>query len=91
VALAAELKLPAVYSYRFFVTAGGLASYSIEGKDLWRAAAAYIDRILRGEAVGNLPVQLPTKYYLVINQRAAKEQGLQIPDKLMFTANEVIE
>jgi putative ABC transport system substrate-binding protein len=61
--MAAQLHLPAVYSYRFFVTSGGLASYGIDGRDLWRAAASYIDRILRGEKSGDLPVQLPTKYY----------------------------
>ena len=89
--MAAQLHLPAVYSYRFFVTSGGLASYSIDGRDLWRAAASYIDRILRGEKPGDLPVQLPTKYYLVINLRAAKALGIQIPDRLLVGADEVIE
>src|SRR5690242_14674190 len=88
---AAQLHLPAVYSYRFFVTSGGLASYSIDGKDLWRAAASYIDRILRGEKPGDLPVQLPTKYYLVINLKAAKALGFQIPERLLVNADEVIE
>jgi putative ABC transport system substrate-binding protein len=91
VALAARLRLPAVYSYRFFVTSGGLLSYSIDGKDLWRAAASYMDRILRGEKPGELPVQLPTKYYLVINLKTAKTLGLTIPPNLLFTADEVIE
>jgi putative tryptophan/tyrosine transport system substrate-binding protein len=86
-----RLHLPAVYSYRFFVTSGGLASYSIDGRDLWRAAASYIDRILRGEKPGDLPVQLPTKYYLVINLQAAKALGFQIPEKLLVNADEVIE
>ena len=89
--MAGQLHLPAVYSYRFFVTSGGLASYSIDGKDLWRAAASYIDRILRGEKPGDLPVQLPTKYYLVINLKAAKALGFQIPEKLLVNADEVIE
>ena len=89
--IAVRLHLPAVYSYRFFVTSGGLASYSIDGKDLWRAAASYIDRILRGEKPGDLPVQLPTKYYLVINLKAAKALGFQIPEKLLVNADEVIE
>jgi putative tryptophan/tyrosine transport system substrate-binding protein len=89
--MAAQLHLPAVYSYRFFVTSGGLASYSIDGKDQWRAAASYIDRILRGEKPGELPVQLPTKYYLVINLKVAKALGLQIPERLLATADEVIE
>jgi putative tryptophan/tyrosine transport system substrate-binding protein len=89
--MAAKLHLPAVYSYRFFVTSGGLASYSIDGRDLWRAAASYLDRILRGEKPGDLPVQLPTKYYLVINLKPAKALGLQIPEKLLVNADEVIE
>jgi putative tryptophan/tyrosine transport system substrate-binding protein len=89
--MAAQLHLPAVYSYRFFVTSGGLASYSIDGRDLWRAAASYIDRILRGENPGDLPVQLPTKYYLVINLQAAKALGFQIPEKILVNADEVIE
>jgi putative tryptophan/tyrosine transport system substrate-binding protein len=89
--MAAQLHLPAVYSYRFFVTSGGLASYSIDGRDLWRTAASYLDRILRGEKPGDLPVQLPTKYYLVINLKAAKALGLQIPEKLLVNADEVIE
>jgi putative ABC transport system substrate-binding protein len=89
--IAVRLHLPAVYSYRFFVTSGGLASYSIDGRDLWRAAASYIDRILRGEKPSDLPVQLPTKYYLVINLKAAKALGFQIPEKLLVNADEVIE
>jgi putative ABC transport system substrate-binding protein len=91
VAMAERLRLPAVYSYRFFVTSGGLIAYGIDGKELWRAAASYIDRILRGEKPGDLPVQLPTKYHFVINLKAAKALGLQIPDKLLALADEVIE
>jgi putative tryptophan/tyrosine transport system substrate-binding protein len=89
--MAAQLHLPAVYSYRFFVTSGGLASYSIDARDMWRAAASYIDRILRGEKPGDLPVQLPTKYYLVINLKAAKALGLTVPLSLQASADEVIE
>jgi putative tryptophan/tyrosine transport system substrate-binding protein len=89
--LAARLRLPAVYSYRFFVTSGGLVSYSIDGKDLWRAAASYMDRILRGEKPGELPVQLPTKYYLVINMNAARALDLSIPSSLLARADVVIE
>ena len=89
--MAAQLHLPAVYSYRFFVTSGGLASYSIDARDQWRAAASYVDRILRGEKPGELPVQLPTKYYLVINLKTAKALGLNIPQSLLATADEVIE
>jgi putative tryptophan/tyrosine transport system substrate-binding protein len=89
--MAERLRLPAVYSYRFFVASGGLLAYGIDGKDLWRAAASYIDRILRGERPGELPVQLPTKYYLAINMNAARALGLDIPPSLLARADEVIE
>jgi putative ABC transport system substrate-binding protein len=89
--MAERLRLPAVYSYRFFVTSGGLLAYGIDGKDLWRAAASYIDRILRGEPPGELPVQLPTKYYLAINMNAARALGLTVPPSLLARADEVIE
>jgi putative tryptophan/tyrosine transport system substrate-binding protein len=89
--LAERLRLPAVYSYRFFVTSGGLLAYGIDGKDMWRAAASYIDRILRGETPGDLPVQLPTKYYLTINMNTARKLGLDIPPSLLARADEVIE
>ena len=75
VALAARLRLPAVYSYRFFVTSGGLVSYGIDGKDLWRAAAVYVDRILRGKKPGDLPVQLPTKESSAINLKGSEGAG----------------
>ena len=91
VALAAHLRLPAVYSYRFFVASGGLASYGIDGKDQWRAAASYMDRILRGANPGELPVQLPTKYQLVVNLKTAKALGLTVPPTLVARADEVIE
>jgi putative tryptophan/tyrosine transport system substrate-binding protein len=89
--MAERLRLPAVYSYRFFVTSGGLLAYGIDGKDMWRAAASYIDRILRGETPGDLPVQLPTKYYLAINMNAARALGLEIPTSVLARADEVIE
>jgi putative tryptophan/tyrosine transport system substrate-binding protein len=91
VALAAHLRLPAVYSYRFFVASGGLASYGIDGKDQWRAAASYMDRILRGANPGELPVQLPTKYQLAVNLKTAKALGLTVPPTLVARADEVIE
>ena len=89
--MAERLRLPAVYSYRFFVTTGGLLAYGIDGKELWRAAASYIDRILRGEPPGELPVQLPIKYYLAINMNAARALGLTVPPSLLARADEVIE
>jgi len=84
-------RLPAVYSFRFFVTSGGLASYGYDPKDIWRAAAAYVDRILRGEKPGDLPVQLPAKYQLVINLKTAKALGLTVPQTLQASSDEVIE
>ena len=89
--MAARFSLPAVYSFRFFVTSGGLASYGYDPKDIWRAAAAYVDRVLRGEKPGDLPVQLPAKYQLVINLKTAKALGLSIPQSMLLLADEVIE
>ena len=91
VALAARFRLPAVYCYRFFVTSGGLVSYGIDGKDLWREAAVYVDRILRGAKPGDLPVQLPTKYRLVINLKTAKDLGIDVPTQFQQRADEIIE
>jgi putative tryptophan/tyrosine transport system substrate-binding protein len=91
IALAAELRLPAVYSFRFFASAGGLASYGSNSIGPHRSAARYVDRILKGEKPGDLPVQAATKYELVINLRTAKGLGLTVPDKLLALADEVIE
>ena len=79
ITLAARHKLPAVYSDRFFVTAGGLISYGPDQVDQFRRAAGYVDRILKGEKPADLPVQAPTKYELVINLKTAKALGLEVP------------
>jgi putative tryptophan/tyrosine transport system substrate-binding protein len=91
VSLAARLKLPAVYAQREFVAGGGLISYSADFFAQFRAAAGYVDRILKGEKPANLPVQAPTKYELVINLKTANELGLSVPQNLLATADEVIE
>ena len=91
VGLAARHRLPAVYSDRFNIKAGGLLSYGADTDDLYRRAASYTDRILRGEKPSDLPVQQPIKFELVINLKAAKALGLTVPDKLLVAADEVIE
>jgi putative ABC transport system substrate-binding protein len=91
VALAARHRLPAVYPYRFFVSAGGLISYGPDLIDQHRRAAGYVDRILKGEKPADLPVQAPTKYETVINLKTAKALGLTVPEALLATADEVIQ
>ena len=91
ITLAARHRLPAVYFGRYFVTDGGLISYGPDFVDQFRRAAGYVDRILKGEKPADLPVQAPTKYDLVLNLKTAKALGLQIPDRLLAIADEVIE
>jgi putative ABC transport system substrate-binding protein len=89
--LAALHKLPAIYFDRSFVAAGGLISYGPDRIDMWRKAAGYVDRILKGEKPADMPVQAPTKYQLVINLKTAKALGLTVPPTLLSRADEVIE
>jgi putative tryptophan/tyrosine transport system substrate-binding protein len=91
ITLAARYKLPAVYFDRAFVTAGGLLSYGPDRIELYRRAAGYVDRILKGEKPAEMPVQAPTKYQLVINLKTAKALGLDVPTQLQQIADEVIE
>jgi len=91
ITLAARHKLPAIYPYRYLVAGGGLLSYAPDLADHFRRAAAYVDRILKGEKPAELPVQGPTKYELVINLRTAKSLGLSVPPTLLASADEVIE
>jgi putative ABC transport system substrate-binding protein len=89
--VAARHRIPAIYPHRHYVDAGGLMSYGTDTVDQSRRAAEYVDRILRGEHPGNLPVQQPEKFDFVINQRAARGLGLQIPDSVVVLADEVVE
>jgi putative tryptophan/tyrosine transport system substrate-binding protein len=89
--LAARHRLPAVYPYRYFAAEGGLMSYGPDQIDQWRSAATYVDRILRGEKPGDLPVQAPTKFELVVNLKTAKALGFNLPPAFPLRADEVIE
>jgi putative ABC transport system substrate-binding protein len=91
IALAARHRLPAVYPFRYFATAGGLLSYGSDAMDLWRRSATYVDRILRGEKPADLPVQAPTKYEMVINLQTARALGITVPATLLARADEILE
>jgi putative ABC transport system substrate-binding protein len=91
IAVAKKLKLPTVYSFRFYVEGGGLVSYGIDQLETVREAASYVDRILRGANPADLPVQLPTKFSLVVNLKTAKGLGLTVPESFLLFADEVIE
>jgi putative tryptophan/tyrosine transport system substrate-binding protein len=91
ISLALQYRLPNVYSFRYYPTSGGLASYGPDAIDVHKRAAAYVDRILKGEKPADLPVQAPTKYELVINLKTAKVLGITIPQTVLARADEVIE
>jgi len=91
IALAGRYRLPAIYPYRLFASSGGLVSYGSDIADIYRRAASYVDRILRGGNPGTLPIEAPTKFELVINLRSAKELQIEVPARLLALADDVIE
>ena len=91
IALAARHRLPAIYPYRIFAVSGGFISYGVNFPDGYRQAASYVDRILKGAQPGDLPLQLASKFELVVNLKTAKALGLTIPEPFLQTADEVIE
>ena len=88
---AARNNVPAVYIASDFVRDGGLLSYGTDLRDTWRRTATYVDRILRGEKPGDLPVQFPTKFEMAVNLKTAKALGLTVPQSILLRADEVIE
>ena len=88
---AAGNNVPAVYYQSYFTRDGGLLSYGVDQVDLWRRAASYVDRILRGAKPGDLPVQFPTKYEMAVNLKTAKALGLTVPQSILLSADEIIE
>ena len=91
ISAAARNNVPAVYSQSDFARDGGLLSYGVDPVDPFRRAATYVDRILRGEKAGDLPVQFPTKFEMVVNLKTAKALGLAVPPSIRLRADEVIE
>jgi putative ABC transport system substrate-binding protein len=91
ISTAARNKVPAVYPVSGFARDDGLLSYGPDPEDIWRRAATYVDRILRGEKPGDLPVQFPTKFEMVVNRKTATALGLAIPPSILLRADEVIE
>src|SRR5712692_6962368 len=91
VSLAARYRLPAVYPFRWFADIGGLLSYGIDSDDMFRRAASYVDRVLKGAKPTDLPVQAPVKYELLVNLKTARTLRLEVPTTLLATADEVIE
>lgn len=89
--MAAGTRLPTVYGFREFVEAGGLISYGVNLAASWRRVAVLVDKILKGEKAGNLPVEFPTKLEMLINLKTAKALGLVIPQSLLVAADEVVE
>jgi putative tryptophan/tyrosine transport system substrate-binding protein len=89
--LAGQYRLPTIYAERSFIASGGLMSYNTDITDLFRRAASYVDRILRGAKPADLPVEVPTKFELVINLKTAKALALTVPETLLATADEVIQ
>jgi len=89
--LANRSRLPSIFALRYYAEAGGLASYGVDNLDLYRRAASYVDRILKGEKPSDLPVQKATKFQLVINLKTAKALGLTVPLSIRVRAGEVID
>ena len=88
---AAKNRLPAIYHYSEFVEAGGLMSYGPDNTDLWRRAADFVDKILKGAKAADLPVEQPTKFEFLVNVNAAKQIGLTIPQSVLYRADRVIK
>jgi putative tryptophan/tyrosine transport system substrate-binding protein len=91
ISMAARNNIPTIFDQSYFPREGGLMSYGVNTADFFRRAATYVDRILKGERPGDLPVQLPTKFELVVNLKSAKALGLTIPEAFLLRADEVIE